>query len=384
LEKPKIAVLIDWYLPGTKAGGPVRSVYSLVSLLKPYFNFYVITTNIDLGETFAYKEINPNTLFLKEDVHYFYFSHDRLNANAVLNLFKEIKPDLIYLNSFWSFNFSINIIRLKNKKHITTPILLAPRGMLGKGALGIKSLKKQVFLTLAKISGWYRNISFHATQQQEERDIRDHFKSARIIIAPNVNSASVKENKSQKGENKLRLFYLSRIASVKNLHFALEILKDIPPDFSVLYDIYGNLEDMEYWQRCQSVIEKLPKNISVTYKRELSFNEVQEVISNYNCLFLPTLNENFGHSIVESLLCGCPVIISDQTPWNDLENYNAGFALSLNDKQKFVNAIVHYAKMNDIEFSKNSKEAIKYISSKIDIQKIVDQYKNLFYGGIKN
>ena len=83
-------------------------------------------------------------------------------------------------------------------------------------------------------------------------------------------------------------------------------------------------EDHEYWSKCIALITQLPKNVVVTYKKELAFNEVQTTISNYHALFLPTLNENFGHSIVESLLSGCPAIISDQTPWDDLEKNNAG------------------------------------------------------------
>ena len=236
----------------------------------------------------------------------------------MLMVLNEIKPDLIYLNSFWSFNFSINIVRLKNKKLITAPLLLAPRGMLSKGAMSLKSLKKNLFLFYVKHLGWYDAVNYHATNQQEFKDISYHFPKSKILTIPNLNSAISVLNNSIKTEKTLRLFYLSRISKVKNLHFALEILKNIPPDIKINYDIFGNIEDQYYWNNCLEIIRSLPKNIIVTYKNELAFNSVQKVISNYNCLFLPTLNENYGHSIVESLLSGCLVIISDKTPWQDL------------------------------------------------------------------
>ena len=384
MTKPKIGILIDWYLPGTKAGGPVRSVYSLVSLLKNYFDFYIITTNADLGKTEGYKEVEPNVLFVKENVHYYYFSNNHLNSNNILTLLKEIKPDLIYLNSFWSVNFSINIVCQKNLGRLNIPILLAPRGMLGKGALGLKSLKKHIFLALTNFLRWYTKISFHATQAQEKEDVIHKFNSAKVLIAPNVNSGCVVKNVSIKNENILKLFYLSRIAKVKNLHFALEVLKEIPTTYTIEYDIFGNLEDAEYWKGCEQIITKLPKNITVVYKGELEFNEVQNKIANYHCLFLPTLNENFGHSIVESLLCGCPVIISDQTPWNDLDVNEAGCAISLDNKQEFIDAIVYCANLNQHEFSAKSQKAINYISKKIDLELITGQYKTLFNESIKN
>lgn len=384
MKKPKIAVFMDWYLPGTKAGGPVRSLFSLVTLLKNYFDFYIITSNKDLGSNKEYSDISPNTLFLKENVYYYYFTDAQLNEETLISLLNEIKPDLIYLNSFWSFRFSINIIRLKNKNLINPPILLAPRGMLSKGALSLKSFKKNIFITAAKLFGWYKNVSFHATNKQEELDIKSHFSSANITIASNVNSGTILKNTSTKNSNILNLFFLSRISEVKNLHFALEILKDIPSDIHINYDVYGNLEDKEYWNKCLQTIQVLPKNVIVTYKNELAFNEVQQTISKYHCLLLPTLNENFGHSIVESLLSGCPVIISDQTPWNDVEKNNAGYALSLNDKKGFLTAIIEMSKLNQLEFSQKSNAANSYISSKIEVEKSINLYKNLFNEFIKN
>lgn len=384
MTKPKICILIDWYLPGTKAGGPVRSVYSLVSLLKEDFDFYIITTNTDLGEQRPYPEISSDKWIDSDQVHYYYFSSKQLNSGNLLSLLKQISPDLIYLNSFWSRSFSINIVRLKKADVLEIPILLAPRGMLGKGALSLKSFKKKVFLTLSKLTGWYDSVFFHATQDQERKDILNRFSKARIRIVSNVNSGTVMLNKSTKVKNHLKLFYLSRIAKVKNLHFALETLKNIPKEYKVQYDIYGNLEDLVYWNFCLEIIRTLPENIRVEYKGELKFNEVQSRIAEYQCLLLPTLNENFGHSIVESLLCGCPVIISDQTPWTDLERYDCGFALSLNNRLKFTEALIYYAGLDADSFSEKSKKAINYISNKIDLEKIRDQYKQLFNESIKN
>ena len=384
MKKLKIAVLIDWYLPGTKAGGPVRSVYSLISLLKSDFEFYIITTNTDLGETKGYPGIETGKLFYKDSVHYYYFDQQHLGNEGLLSLLKEISPDLIYLNSFWSRYFSINIVQLKRSGALTSPVLLAPRGMLGKGALSLKSFKKKLFIALSKMMGWYKGILFHATQEQEKSDVLRWYPAAQVRIAPNVNSGSVLPNKSTKEKNELKLFYLSRIAKVKNIHFALEALKGIPKEFKVVYDLFGNLEDKEYWNSCLEIIRTLPENITVTYKGELQFHEVQSRIAEYHCLLLPTLNENFGHSIVESLLCGCPAIISDQTPWTDLESHDCGFSISLEQKQKFTDAIVQYARMDQAEFSEKSKKAISYISKKIDLERIREQYKSLFYESTQN
>ncbi|HNP79026.1 MAG TPA: hypothetical protein PKM91_17435, partial [Cyclobacteriaceae bacterium] len=136
--------MIDWYLPGTKAGGPVRSVYSLIELLKQHVDFYLITTNKDLGSEEEYTAIKANTWLSRQDIHMFYFDSKGQQGSAITDLIKALHPDLIYLNSFWSYPFSISLIRLKHRNQLDAPILLAPRGMLSPGALGLKSFKKKV------------------------------------------------------------------------------------------------------------------------------------------------------------------------------------------------------------------------------------------------
>lgn len=384
MSKTKIAVLIDWYLPGTKAGGPVRSVYSLVNLLREEFDFYIITTDTDLGSKSPYSDIPSDTLFQKDGVHYYYFSHRHLHHQNILALFRKIGPELIYLNSFWSWHFSIGVVRMKHKGQLTIPVLLAPRGMLGKGALGLKSWKKRCFLGLAKRFHWYKNICFQATQQQEEQDIASEFPHAAIVTAPNINSSPVIENKSVKKKGELKLFFLSRISEVKNLHFALELLKEVPATCAVHYEIFGNIENAQYWEHCKNSIAHLPAHIQVHYGGELPFHQVQDRLTTFHALLMPTLNENYGHSIVESLLTGCPVIISDQTPWTDVAASGAGYSLPLADPKAFVDAITSLAELDQTAFVEKSKSANRYILQKINLSQAAGRYKQLFHDSIKN
>jgi glycosyltransferase involved in cell wall biosynthesis len=371
-------------LPGTRAGGPVRSLYSLIEVLKESYSIYLLTSNRDLGSNEEYTGIEADKFIEKENVFYYYFSPGNLNAENIVSLIKEIHPDLIYLNSFWSYNFSIAIVRARKSGGLEIPVLLAPRGMLGSGAMSLKSFKKNIFLLAGKILGWYKNILFHATNEQEKADIQKQFPHAKIFVVSNVSSGKIISNHKSKEWGHLKLFYLSRIARVKNLHFAIDILSQIQADVKIEYDIYGNLEDKEYWKECEALIPQLPANVKVKYCGELQFNEVQTTIAKYHALFLPTLNENFGHSIVESLLCGCPAIISDQTPWNDLQKYRAGYALALDNKKAFNAAITDIAKLKEEEFNEISKAAINYISNKLDPGKITRQYISLFNESIKN
>lgn len=382
--RPKIAVLIDWYIPGTKAGGPVRSIYSLCESLKTEFDFCIFTLNHDLGSKTAYSGIKANEIFEKDGVQYIYFSEDKADNDNVLQKINDFSPSLIYINSFWSYPFSISIVRAKKQGKLNAPLILAPRGMLGSGALGLKSFKKQLFLVYARLSGVYKQITFHASNEIEKKAIQNQFPKACIFTVPNINSGSAIDAFRKKETGELNLFYLSRIARVKNLHFALHTLNQLPSELKINYDIYGNLEDTDYWNECLNIIAQLPPNIKVQYKKELDFTEVQQVISHYHALYLPTLNENYGHSIVESLLSGCSVICSDQTPWNDMETYHAGYAIALKNEKKFKEVIDQLAREDQDQFNRRSKAAINYISSKLNLSQNTELYKKMFNGATEN
>lgn len=379
MSKKKLSILIDWYLPGTKAGGPVRSIYSLIALVKSEFDIYLITTNQDLGSEEEYKDLRANEWIEKEGVNYYYFSKEHLNKENLKKLLLQVNSDVIYLNSFWSYWFSICIVQLKNHGELNAEVVLAPRGMLGKGALNIKSLKKKIYITLSKAKNFYKNIHFHATNALEESDIKQFYPKASITILENVNNATSFKTEKEKKPGELSLFYLSRISKVKNLHFALEVLSKVEK-YMVSYTIYGNMEDEAYWNECERQIKQLPSHIKVNYKGELPFHEVQKTIAQHHYLFLPTTNENFGHSIVESLMSSCPVIISDQTPWNDVEKNEAGFALNLDTKGKFIKTIEDCAAISNEEYKKQSEAALNYINKKINLPLINQKYIQLFNG----
>jgi glycosyltransferase involved in cell wall biosynthesis len=77
---------------------------------------------------------------------------------------------------------------------------------------------------------------------------------------------------------------------------------------------------------------------------------VHRTLAQYELLLLPTFGENFGHVIVESLVAGCPVMLSDQTPWRNLQSKKVGFDLPLDRPDLFVKAIEQFAAMNEEEF----------------------------------
>lgn len=376
--KLKILILIDWFLPGNKAGGPVKSIYSMIKALEDKIDFYIITMNTDILSNTAYN-VEPNKWVKYEDINVYYFSNRNFSAKKLTKLINNLSPNVIYINSFWSYKFSILPLFLKKLHLIHSPIILAPRGMLEQGAMNIKSFKKNMFLLFCKWINLHSEIIFHATSPEEEISIKNYYPSSRVILVPNLSYTKQKFQRIDKKENNLKLFSLSRISPKKNLDFAITVLNKLPPDSAITieYDIYGNNEDKEYFRYCKELTKSLPANIKVNYKGVLTFDEIPGVISKYHFLYLPTKSENFGHAIVETLTCGRPVLISNYTPWNEVNEANCGYALPL-DENIFIEKIIEALKMNNETFQTMCMNAQRFISEKLNVEKIKSEYLNLF------
>ena len=171
--------------------------------------------------------------------------------------------------------------------------------------------------------------------------------------------------------------YIARIHPTKNTLKAIEWLGGLSGN--IQYDIYGSIENEIYWKQCQDAISRLPQNITVRYKGVIDHEQVASTIAGYHAYYMPTTGENFGHSIVEAMLMGKPVVISDQTPWTDV-NGNRGFAISLNDETAFITALDKLTEMNIDKYSVLSEQIENYIKGKLDVDNIIHQYIAAFDG----
>ncbi len=377
--KKTILVFIDWFWPGYLAGGPVQSIVSIVQYLKEEYDFKIVTTNSDIDGK-PYPTIETNTWIQSPlGCTIFYIDKSTITKHNIAELLSVTSFDVIYINSFFSKYFSIIPLQIVKTLALQQQVIVAPRGMLGAGALQIKGWKKKVFIAYAKLIGLHKDVIWQATSEQEVTEIKK-------VIGDKCNVKNVSNLPKKiiepkvvktKFRNSVNLCFVSRISQKKNLHYALQILKTVG-NCSINFSIIGPIEDKVYWAKCQLLIKELPKTITVTHKGSYKPEDIKTVFENEHALFLPTLNENFGHAIVESLLCACPVIISNQTPWVDLEEHNAGYSLDLNDTNLFIKVIYMFAAFNEEELTQKNKAAVEYIYKKLNVVSIISDYKQLF------
>ena len=98
----------------------------------------------------------------------------------------------------------------------------------------------------------------------------------------------------------------------------------------------------------------------------------------YDLFILPSKSENFGHSILEALSAGKPVITSHFTPFNDLNNHYAGSNVSVDNIEEMAKSINFFSSMPQEEFIKWNIGARKYAANRIDKESLHLQYDQMF------
>ncbi len=358
-------------MPAYKAGGPIRSVYNLIESIYDKYDFYVITSNLDIDNAIL-NGVEFNSWTKQGKANVLYLTKENQTKVRFNKEVESVKPSHIYLNSLFSLKFTLLPLLLFRKNY---KIVLAPRGMLGAESLAIKALKKKVFLSVAKFFGLYKNVLWHVSSKIEGGEVRKAFGSdVTIKVASNLTLVPNELNLLSKEAGKIKLLMVGRVVPIKNIHFFLEELKGLSLNSEVKISIVGLIEDEDYYQKCLSLVKDIPNNIQVVFLGALPPFEVASLYQSHHLLVSTSLNENYGHSIAEALTHGRPILVSNNTPWKNLKKLKIGANLNLEiglfgkELQKFIDLeCTHFQ-----ELQKRAKDyALTELKSKNSIKKSI-------------
>jgi len=370
----KMLIVMAGFFPGRKYGGPPVSVDNFCSLMRE-IECYILCKNHDMGDTEIYSEINDGWNELS-NCKVQYLSDKEYNANGFEKVIMNLKPDVLYLQGLFQ---SCVFPCLKIAKKHRIKVLLAPRGELCAGAF-MKKYKKIPYIIVLRTLGLTKAIHFQSTSEEETESIQKWLGVSKHRIHNLTNIPSIPKEVYSHPEKKSgegRFVFISRIHPKKNLIFALQCLKEAKGN--VQFDIYGPIEDNDYWTKCEHEITSMPKNVQVKYCGLISHDDVHRTFSQYDAFFFPTYSENFGHVIAEALMVGCPVIISNQTPFSDVYELNAGWAIQLDKKELFIRALNEITYNNDINQRNMIYGTKKYIDKHFDLSGLKSMYTDILY-----
>lgn len=369
-----VLVVIDHYLPGRKFGGPVTTVENMVTCLGRTLRFLILTRNRDLDGT-VYGGVLANRVTRVGEADVLYLDDAHFHTRDLLHYARLCGAPLIYLNSFFS-PLTLRFLLLRRLGLLRGNVVLAPRGEFGAAAYTSKGAKKRIYRHLVEALGLLRGVRWQVSSGRERQELLDVMGAQLdVVVAPDVFVASTGGDPAPERDPR-RLIYLSRLTPKKNLLFALEVLRGLP--FPVSLDIYGPREDPVYWAQCEALMGQLPPHVQVAYRGAVEHHEVRAVFARYGAFLFPTLNENYGHVIPEALAAGTPVILSDQTPWQNLAAAGVGWVLPLDRPELFREAVEYIARSSEQDVAARAERCLAYARTLAEDTEVLQRNLALF------
>lgn len=253
--------------------------------------------------------------------------------------------DIAHMHSLWLYpNRALSTCA--HRKGV--PYIVRPAGSLEPHCLGISRWKKALYYRLAEKSVLDRAACIHAASGQEAANIRAVHPRAPISVIPNgldlaqfqdlPDKQVAREQLGLPGDVPVLLF-LSRIHPKKGLPLLGEIFAEVLKQHADALLVVVGPDDHGY---ADSIKREYAARGIEGRVRFLGERVDAEKIAAYvaaDIFVLPTHSENFGIVIAEALAAGTPTLVSDQAPWQALDEHRAGSCLPL-EVPRFVEAIL--------------------------------------------
>lgn len=381
MSKPVILTLARYYLPGFLAGGPIRSIANLVANLGDEFEFRIVTLSRDASEAEPYPAVRDNEWVEVGKAKVIYIGN-KASIKTVRRIIAETQHDILYVNSMFDPVFSVAPLLARKLQRMChkAPVVLAPRGEFSSGALAIKAWKKAAYIAACKLLDVHREVVWQASTPHEAIDIQRRVScgSESVVIAPDLSQRALGRGRKIHREigDPIRVCFLSRISPMKNLDYALRILKSVK--IPAVFSIYGPDEGGEYSRHCRGLAEQLPSNIKVSFNPPVPHEEIGGIFAEHDLLFVPSRGENYGHVFIEALSVGLPILTSDRTPWLDLENFGVGWSLNLDDPGRFIEALEVASDWSREAWAATSERCIEFAAVHLQDAASIEANRELF------
>jgi len=377
----RICLVSSSFYPANFYGGPISATWGLSNkLAQKGIEVYVSTTN---ANGVSKLDVNTN-IFIKSDKNLFvkYYNEQIINNLSfafIFGIWSDVKKsDVVYVQYLFHYSVFISLLCsfLLRKK-----VVLCPRGSLSSWGLNHKNKWMKIIWLTFFISPFVKNIIWQACSYLEIDDIKNVFKKSQVVeINDGIDFSSFQDSVKISRLELVNRFSNQDFQIVSDVFFSLGRLHEIK-GFDLIIDAFnlflkrnkdakliiaGGDDGME--TQLKNQILKLNLKNSVFLIGAVNFEEKKLLLNNCDYFTLGSRFESFGIVIAEALSCGKPVVVSNKTPWKDIEKNNCGI-FTENDKVSFCNSFYAIRERNfNVEMIK------EFIKSNFDWDIIVNRF----------
>jgi glycosyltransferase involved in cell wall biosynthesis len=257
--------------------------------------------------------------------------------------------DIIHIHGL--YRFPVTAAAWKARK-AGVPYLIMPHGSLDPFLYSQSQYNlplKRIYERLFDIPNLNNSAAIHYTTKEEAKRVAFLRLRAKPVIVPNGIDWESFRLLPQKGSFRWRLgldektplvLFLGRINFKKGIDVLVPAFSQVirkHPNARLAFvgpDNEGYGSKVKKWCKDKGIDDK------VFFVDHLGPEEVKQAYVDADVFVLPSYTENFGLTVVESMACGCPVIISDRVNiWRQVEQVKAGIVVRL-DPMAVAKAII--------------------------------------------
>jgi len=368
-------------------GGPAKSVPELCH----YLNSLSIETEI-LSVKLEEKEANE--LVDKHNLKWLSFKYSFLKKlrisfelnNYLDNIAKKDSETILNTHNQWNY---IPYLAFQKKKKHNIPLIATIRG-----SIFLDKMQKKLAWYLFQKKMLNSCDVVHVTKKSDVMDLRNMGIKSKIVYVPNGINLDEFQNMSAKKfskknlelEDRKYILFLGRVHQSKGLDYLVNSwirLSSKYQNWDLL--IVGPIYDKQYQNKILSKIESFGLKERVNFKGMLKGELKVDAFNSSDLFVLPSYSENFGMSIAEAMAAKIPVITTHGTPWQEIEEYDAGWWVALN-QENIDNAVAEALASGEDELKQkglNGFELIKKYEWKYQAKKMKEVYEWVLGGGEK-
>ena len=349
-------------------GGPAKSVPYLVKTLEELeiqgHMLSIKYNDNELNEVikrYDLKWLSFQFKFIKK------FRYSKVLKNYLVNVIKKEKNIILHTHNLWNY---IPYVSFELAKKYNIPHIVSIRGSLYSWSLAQNSLQKKIAWNLFQKKILNQSSCIHVTNISELKAVRSLGISSPIALVPNginldefkiMNNKDVSKAKLGLKKDKNYILFLSRVHPKKGLEYLVDSwIKNSKKYHNWDLLIVGPINDYKYFNDLQNEINKYNLSNRVHFTGMLRGEKRIDCYSASSLFVLPSHTENFGIAIAEAMAAKLPVITTTGTPWEEIEEHDAGWWVELN-LQNINTALLKALSCNEVELKKKGYNGFELI-----------------------
>jgi len=324
-----------YFAPAYVYGGPPRSVLALChGLQRANVCVSVVTTTAN-GTGELTPEVTAAGMFQGVRVEYLPRAFPRRSfaaprLTAILDAHRR-DYDLVHVHGCWNF---FGWAAARWCRRVGVPYVVSPRGMLQPWSFAHGRIRKALAYRLIEARTLQGARFIHTTSDEETRVVSALGVAADIVMIPNGVDAAAPQPPAAIAEFRRRLgagsadyvlLFLGRLHPKKGLDVLIDAFRIALRKHPHLFLAVAGSGDAAYVARLSDDTRDLQEERRLVFPGFLDGDDRRLALASADAFVLTSHSENFGLSVAEALAAGLPVVVSRDCPWQQVEEWHAGF-----------------------------------------------------------